>query len=101
MTELSIRPEEIREAIERYVSSYTPETTREEVGRVIETGDGIARVEGLQACMTNELLEFKGGIVLGANFWQAENPSSTAKTGRLYPDSCHCAQQRTCSAHIW
>ena len=63
MTELSIRPEEIREAIERYVSSYTPETTREEVGRVIETGDGIARVEGLQACMTNELLEFEGGLL--------------------------------------
>jgi F-type H+/Na+-transporting ATPase subunit alpha len=63
MTELSIRPEEIRDAIERYVSSYTPETTREEVGRVIETGDGIARVEGLQATMTNELLEFEGGLL--------------------------------------
>ena len=63
MTELSIRPEEIRDAIERYVSSYTPETAREEVGRVLETGDGIARVEGLQATMTNELLEFKGGVL--------------------------------------
>ena len=63
MTELSIRPEEIRDAIERYVSSYTPETTREEVGRVIETGDGIARVEGLQATMTNELLTFEGGVL--------------------------------------
>ncbi|MCW2542578.1 MAG: synthase subunit alpha, partial [Frankiales bacterium] len=63
MTELSIRPEEIRDAIESYVSSYTPETTREEVGRVIETGDGIARVEGLQAAMTNELLEFEGGLL--------------------------------------
>jgi F-type H+-transporting ATPase subunit alpha len=63
MTELSIRPDEIRDAIERYVSSYTPETTREEVGRVIETGDGIARVEGLQATMTNELLEFHGGVL--------------------------------------
>ncbi len=63
MTELSIRPDEIRDAIERYVSSYTPETTREEVGRVIETGDGIARVEGLQATMTNELLEFQGGVL--------------------------------------
>ena len=63
MTELSIRPEEIRDAIESYVSSYTPETTREEVGRVIETGDGIARVEGLQATMTNELLEFEGGLL--------------------------------------
>jgi F-type H+-transporting ATPase subunit alpha len=63
MTELSIRPDEIRDAIERYVSSYTPETTREEVGRVTETGDGIARVEGLQATMTNELLQFEGGVL--------------------------------------
>ncbi|MGI8698298.1 MAG: F0F1 ATP synthase subunit alpha, partial [Mycobacteriales bacterium] len=63
MTELSIRPEEIREALERYVSSYTPETTREEVGRVTETGDGIARVEGLHSAMTNELLEFEGGVL--------------------------------------
>jgi hypothetical protein len=63
MTELSIRPEEIRDAIEKYVSSYTPETSREEVGRVIETGDGIARVEGLQSAMTNELLEFEGGLL--------------------------------------
>ncbi|MGZ6791550.1 MAG: F0F1 ATP synthase subunit alpha [Mycobacteriales bacterium] len=63
MTELSIRPEEIRDAIEKYVSSYTPETTREEVGRVIETGDGIARVEGLQQTMTNELLTFEGGVL--------------------------------------
>jgi len=63
MTELTIRPDEIRDAIEKYVSSYTPETTREEVGRVIETGDGIARVEGLQSAMTNELLEFEGGLL--------------------------------------
>src|SRR6476660_4483177 len=63
MTELTIRPEEIRDAIEKYVSSYTAETTREEVGRVLETGDGIARVEGLQSTMTNELLEFHGGVL--------------------------------------
>jgi F-type H+-transporting ATPase subunit alpha len=63
MTELTIRPEEIREAIERNVASYTPETAREEVGRVIETGDGIARVEGLHSAMTNELLEFENGLL--------------------------------------
>jgi len=63
MTELTIRPDEIRDAIEKYVSSYTAETTREEVGRVLETGDGIARVEGLQSTMTNELLEFQGGVL--------------------------------------
>ena len=63
MTELTIRPEEIRSAIERNVQAYTPTTAREEVGRVIETGDGIARVEGLHSAMTNELLEFEGGLL--------------------------------------
>ena len=60
MTELTIRPEEIRDAIERNVAAYSPSTAREEVGRVTETGDGIARVEGLHSAMTNELLEFEG-----------------------------------------
>ncbi len=63
MTELTIRPEEIRNAIERNVEEYSPTTAREEVGRVIETGDGIARVEGLHSAMTNELLEFEGGLL--------------------------------------
>ena len=45
MTELSIRPDEIRDALAAYVSSYSPETTREEVGRVAEAGDGIARID--------------------------------------------------------
>src|SRR5919205_3986190 len=62
MTELSIRPEEIRDALQRFVQSYTPESTREEVGRITEVGDGIARVEGLHSAMTNELLEFEGGL---------------------------------------
>ncbi|MFY9330878.1 MAG: F0F1 ATP synthase subunit alpha [Candidatus Nanopelagicales bacterium] len=63
MTELTIRPEEIRNAIERNVEAYSPTTAREEVGRVTETGDGIARVEGLHSAMTNELLEFEGGLL--------------------------------------
>jgi len=63
MTELTIRPEEIRDAIERNVAAYSPATAREEVGRVTEIGDGIARVEGLHSAMTNELLEFEGGLL--------------------------------------
>src|SRR3954464_895252 len=62
MTELSIRPEEIRDALAKFVQSYEPESTREEIGRVTEVGDGIARVEGLHSAMTNELLEFEGGL---------------------------------------
>ena len=63
MTQLSIQPEEIREAIDRNVESFAPGTSREEVGHVVETGDGIARVEGLHSAMTNELLEFEGGLL--------------------------------------
>ncbi|WP_163552446.1 F0F1 ATP synthase subunit alpha [Candidatus Frankia alpina] len=64
MTELSIRPEEIRDALREYVDSFQATSAgREEVGRVVVTGDGIARVEGLPHTMTNELLEFKGGVL--------------------------------------
>ena len=63
MTELSIRPEDVRAAIEQYVTSYSAETSREEVGTVTEVGDGIARVEGLYSTMANELLEFEGGAL--------------------------------------
>ena len=63
MAELTISADEIRSAIEGYVSSYSPEASREEVGVVAETGDGIARVEGLPSAMTNELLEFEGGTL--------------------------------------
>ncbi len=63
MTELTIRPDEIRDAIERNVAAFETGNTRDEVGRVMETGDGIARVEGLHSAMTNELLEFQGGLL--------------------------------------
>jgi F-type H+-transporting ATPase subunit alpha len=63
MAELTISADEIRSAIEDYVSSYSPKASREEVGVVAETGDGIARVEGLPSAMTNELLEFEGGTL--------------------------------------
>jgi F-type H+/Na+-transporting ATPase subunit alpha len=64
MAELTIRPEEIREALDRFVRSYEPDTaTREETGTVVTSGDGIARVEGLPSAMANELLEFENGTL--------------------------------------
>src|SRR6476620_1526920 len=63
MTELTTSPDEIRSAIESYVSDYSPEVTREEVGVVTECGDGIATVEGLPSAMSNELLSFPGGVL--------------------------------------
>jgi F-type H+/Na+-transporting ATPase subunit alpha len=63
MAELTIRPDEIRDALARFVEEYEPaDVEREEVGTVTECGDGIARVEGLPSCMANELLEFENGV---------------------------------------
>ncbi len=97
MAELTISSEDIRSAIERYVSSYTPETSKEEVGIVTEVGDGIARVEGLPSTMTNELLEFEGGVLgialnldvreIGAvilgNYEHIEEGQPVRRTGRV------------------
>ena len=63
MAELTISSDEIRGALERYVSSYKPDISREEVGTVADAGDGIAHVEGLPSTMTNELLEFEDGTL--------------------------------------
>ena len=61
--EFSIRPEDITEALRRHVDAFTPQVAREEVGRVITAGDGIARVEGLPSTMANELLQFPAGLL--------------------------------------
>ena len=98
MTELSIRPEEIRDALQRFVSDYKPETaSREEVGRVAEAGDGIARVTGLPSAMANELLEFEDGtfglalnldtreigVVILGDFEGIEEGQSVRRTGEV------------------
>nr|WP_279536024.1 F0F1 ATP synthase subunit alpha [Blastococcus xanthinilyticus] len=59
---MTISADEIRSAIQNYVTEYSPDVSREEVGTVTEAGDGIARVEGLPSVMTNELLEFESGV---------------------------------------
>ncbi|MGA0410307.1 MAG: F0F1 ATP synthase subunit alpha [Candidatus Nanopelagicaceae bacterium] len=64
MAELTIRPEEIRDALANFVKSYEPgAASRDEIGTVVETADGIARVEGLPSTMTNELLKFDDGTL--------------------------------------
>lgn len=63
MPELTISAQDIQGAIENYVSSLEVGTGREEVGVVMDSGDGIAHVEGLPSVMSQELLEFSGGIM--------------------------------------
>jgi len=62
MAELTIRPEEIRSALNEFAESYKPaEVAAEEVGHVVFAADGIAHVEGLPGVMANELLTFEDG----------------------------------------
>ncbi len=63
MTELKISADDIQGAIDEYVSSFTAETAREEVGTVTDAGDGIAHLEGLPSVMMQELLEFPNGVL--------------------------------------
>ena len=64
MSELKINPNEIRDALNDFVSSYEPSSSdKQEVGYVIDAGDGIAHVEGLPSAMANELLRFADGTL--------------------------------------
>src|SRR3989440_4998973 len=58
-----INAAEISEIIKRQLAGYEAEVDLQEVGRVIEVGDGIARVYGLEKAMAGELLDFPGGVV--------------------------------------
>ncbi|MHB1433648.1 MAG: F0F1 ATP synthase subunit alpha [Streptosporangiaceae bacterium] len=98
MTELTIRPEEIRDALARFVEAYEPgAAATEEVGTVVECGDGIARVEGLPSAMANELLEFEDGtrglalnldvreigVVILGDFSKIEEGQRVKRTGEV------------------
>jgi F-type H+-transporting ATPase subunit alpha len=73
MAELTFDPQAIAAALRRNVESWRPSVEREEVGRVVEAGDGIARVKGLPRAMANELLEFPAGVLgLAANLDEDE-----------------------------
>src|SRR4051794_41157838 len=61
MAELSFNPQDITAALRKNLEGYSPQTEMARVGRIIEVGDGIARVAGLPGAAVNELLEFEGG----------------------------------------
>src|SRR5689334_15818947 len=97
MAELTISSDEIRGALERYISSYKPDISREEVGVVTDAADGIAHVEGLPSAMANELLEFEDGtlgvslnldvreigVVILGEFAGVEEGQRVKRTGRV------------------
>jgi F-type H+-transporting ATPase subunit alpha len=63
MPELTINADEIAAALRKHIETYTPTTDQAQVGRVLEVGDGIARVAGLPETSVNELLEFESGVL--------------------------------------
>jgi F-type H+-transporting ATPase subunit alpha len=97
MAELTINTADITAVLKKQVEGFHPSIDRERVGRVLEVGDGIARVAGLPNAAVNELLEFEGGalglalnleeetigaVVLGAAEGVEEGMTVTA-TGRI------------------
>ena len=64
MAELTINAEEVRNALNSFAESYTPDSAeRVEVGHVVSAADGIAHVEGLPSVMANELVRFEDGTL--------------------------------------
>ena len=98
MTELTIKPESIRAALDSFVRSYKPAAASvEEVGRVTQAADGVVHIEGLPGTMANELLTFAdgtqglamnldvreiGAIVLG-EFTGVEEGQEVRRTGEV------------------
>ena len=97
MAELTLSAADIAAAITKNLDGYEPSVEARTVGRVIEVGDGIARVAGLPDAAVNELLEFPGGVlglalnldegsigavVLGSSD-QIEEGQSVTATGRI------------------
>jgi F-type H+-transporting ATPase subunit alpha len=58
-----IRPEEITEIIKSRIDKFVPEAQLSETGQVLQIGDGISRVYGLNGAVVGELVEFEGGVV--------------------------------------
>ena len=63
MAELTINTQDIASAIRKNLDGFEPSLASGQVGRVVEVGDGIARVSGLPDAAVNEMLQFEGGIV--------------------------------------
>ncbi len=58
---MTVRPDEVASIIKQEIEKYEDKLKMESVGTVLQVGDGVARVYGLDDCMSNELLEFPGG----------------------------------------
>jgi F-type H+-transporting ATPase subunit alpha len=63
MADIAINSDDITAVLERHLADFTPTLSQDQVGRVIQVGDGIAVIDGLPGAAVNELLEFPGGLM--------------------------------------
>jgi F-type H+/Na+-transporting ATPase subunit alpha len=77
---LKLRPEEITSILKQRIEEYDVETDLAEVGTVLQVGDGIARVYGLENCLSAEMLELEHGVT-GFAFNLEEDNVGTALFG--------------------
>lgn len=94
---MNLKPEEISSIIKQQIEGYGIKTKNEDVGYVLNTGDGIARIYGLDKCMYGELLEFENGVnamalnleednvgcVLLGNGEEVKEGTAVKRTGRM------------------
>jgi F-type H+-transporting ATPase subunit alpha len=94
---LTLDPKQISDTLKRSISQYKSEVSVQEVGEVIECGDGIARVKGLPNCMAEEMLEFPNnifgmalnlereqvGVMILGDFTEISEGNLVKRTGRV------------------
>src|SRR6267378_651009 len=92
----SLDPKQISDVLKKSISEYKAEVTVQEVGEVIDCGDGIARIKGLPNCMAEEMLEFPNnifgmalnlekeqiGVMILGDFTQISEGDLVKRTGR-------------------
>ena len=99
---MKIKSEEITSVIKREIQEYGNVLEVEEVGTVLEVGDGIARIYGLSSCMAGEMIEFENGsmglafnldedsigVVILGNFLEIKEGDQVKRTGRVMSVPC-------------
>lgn len=70
---MQLRPEEISGIIKNQIKNYEAKLELNDIGSVVQIGDGISTIHGLQKCMAGELLEFEGGVYAMALNLDAES----------------------------
>ena len=89
---MNLRPDEISGLIKEQIKNYTSDLEISDYGTVMQVGDGIARVYGLNRCMAGELLEFPGEVYGMAMNLEEDN------VGVVVLGSQHCFRR---DAHLF